>query len=195
MRHAGRGTHQGSGRNPRRHGHGTAWTRDRHLREVGRWPALYPCLFDRRARRGRSLFRLPGSSIRRVIGPPETGRDSGLSGGRWPWLRRFYHNRNCATRGDRRWPCPWVVSPRMRRGAKPMGGADGSRRRPARRAGGFSRRWQPWPCRRSWPARRRRPPRRSPLASATVIAAGGVFLVNGWVLTAADLDVLGLDAG
>ena len=31
--------------------------------------------------------------------------------------------------------------------------------------------------------------------SATVIAAGGVFLVNGWVLTAADLDALGLDAG
>ena len=30
---------------------------------------------------------------------------------------------------------------------------------------------------------------------ATAIAAGGVFLVNGWVLTAADLDALGLDAG
>ena len=31
--------------------------------------------------------------------------------------------------------------------------------------------------------------------AATVIAVGGVFLVNGWVLTAADLDALGLHAG
>jgi hypothetical protein len=31
-------------------------------------------------------------------------------------------------------------------------------------------------------------------APAVVRAAGGVFLVNGWVLTAADLDALGLAA-
>ena len=30
---------------------------------------------------------------------------------------------------------------------------------------------------------------------AMPLAAGGVFLVNGWVLTAADLDALGLHAG
>ena len=37
----------------------------------------------------------------------------------------------------------------------------------------------------------------APLAAgpaATVIAAGRVFLVNGWVLTAADLEALGLHA-